>query len=342
MRELWCLVLLLFVNLGLSLKENVCSNQNFGARVPTTTTTTVSTVRSTTPKEVIPEEVLENKHICDYCRETNYSSPYYDTDFTNNWPARVVKNISSLSQCQDKCTQASRKVKGNRKNCIAVAYKQDVNRCYLKFPRRKLIKIEKHGIVSSRRCGFGSFNMQNECSTRKMINMNCAVYSGTHEPEVFMKEIPCDQNRVTSTIPFPVSSMTTTYYSTTTQSSILALSTSTLLSTAVAITVTSTTRSTTTLALSCEQGVLRCARTCISKRYGFYKYCDHGRARRGRRSFCYGCSKWTDYQYLCSNRKFDLYDYKWYQYIYKRFSVPTEDCRRTNNYYSYFDFRNKY
>ena len=87
---------------------------------------------------------------------------------------------------------------------------------------------------------------------RKIINMGCAVYSGTHEPEVFMKQIPCDENRATSTIPFPVSS--------TTPSSILALSSSTLLSTAPATTVSST-RSTTTLELSCEQGVLRCART---------------------------------------------------------------------------------
>ena len=34
------------------------------------------------PEELTSEEVLENKHICEYCRETNYSSPYYDTDFT--------------------------------------------------------------------------------------------------------------------------------------------------------------------------------------------------------------------------------------------------------------------
>ena len=34
------------------------------------------------PEELISEEVLENEHICEYCRETNYSSPYYDTDFT--------------------------------------------------------------------------------------------------------------------------------------------------------------------------------------------------------------------------------------------------------------------
>ena len=95
---------------------------------------------------------------------------------------------------------------------------------------------------------------------RKIINMGCAVYSGTHEPEVFMKQILCDQNRSTSTISFPVSSMPTTYYSITTPSSILALSSSTLLSTAPATTVSST-RSTTTLELSCEQGVLRCART---------------------------------------------------------------------------------
>ena len=182
--------------------------------------------------------------------------------------------------------------------------------------------------------------MQNECSERKIINMGCAVYSGTHEPKVFMKEIPCEQNHSTSTIRFPVTSMTTTYYSTTTQSSISALSSSTLLSTATATTVTSSTKSTTTLTLSCEQGVLRCARTCISKKWGFHKYCHDSWDSY---SFCNGCLKWTDYQYLCSIKRFDWYNFKSYYYIYKRFSVPTEDCRRTNyNYYSYFDSENKY
>ena len=201
----------------------------------------------------------------------------------------------------------------------------------MKFPRRKLVKIEKHGIVFSRRCVFGSSNMQNECSTRKIINMSCEIYSGTRDPEVLRKQIPCDENRATSTIPFPVSS--------TTPSSISALRTSTLLSTAPPTTVSST-RSTTTLALSCEQGVLRCARTCISKGFVSSNYCPNS---LGRKSFCYGCTKWTDYQYLCSNEKFDWYDLKSYHYIYKRFSVPTEDCRRTNyNYYSYFDSENKY
>ena len=213
----------------------------------------------------------------------------------------------------------------------AVAYKQDVNVCYLKFPRRKLIKIEKQGIVSSRRCVYGSFNKQNECHTRKIINMGCAVYSGTHEPEVLMKEIPCEQNPSTSTIPFPVSSVTTTYYSTTT-SSISALSTSTLLSTATATTASSTTRSTTTLSLSCEQGVLTFARTCISKRWGFYMYCNHS---WGRKNYCYGCSKWSESQYLCADKHYVIYPN-----IYKRFSVPTENWNIIP--ISYFHSKNKY
>lgn len=61
-------------------------------------TTTISSLRSPTtnlssnwsepivningPEEVISEEASQNKHLCDYCKETNYTNPYYDTDFT--------------------------------------------------------------------------------------------------------------------------------------------------------------------------------------------------------------------------------------------------------------------
>jgi len=282
------------------------------------------------PEELISEEVLESKHICEYCRETNYSNPYYDTDFTNNWRAKVVKNITSLSQCQDKCTHVVRNVKSNRKNCIAVAYKPDVNVCYLKFPRRKLIKIKKQGIVSSRRCVYDSFNMQNECSARKISNMGCAVYSGTREPETFMKEIPCERNESTATT--SVSSVSTTYHSTTTKKSSFSTTTiSTVRSTTATITVTSTSKST-KLFLSCDQGVLICGRTCLRKKWGYYCKTSHGWEYP-----CKACLKWTDYQYLCADEH-----YHFYPYIYKRFSVLTEDCREHNYHFSLYHFKNKY
>ena len=39
-------------------------------------------VKTFRPEIIEPESLLEDKHQCEYCRETNYSSPYYDTDFT--------------------------------------------------------------------------------------------------------------------------------------------------------------------------------------------------------------------------------------------------------------------